>query len=126
MKHWRGRIFYHLPKFRGDATFKTRVFRIAYNENVTFIRRRKPNDSLDVFNEAAVHDSEKVDLAVDWSFNGMLACLSLEGRSILALRLISDLDFPETANITGNGPSAVKMRYKRALEKLRPLLEKSE
>ena len=57
------------------------------------------------------------------TFHDLLDRLDLEDRSILALRLISDMDFQEIANLTGSGLSAVKMRYKRALEKLKPYIE---
>ena len=40
------RVFHHLPKFRGDSSFKTWVYRIAYNESITLIRQRKVHDSL--------------------------------------------------------------------------------
>lgn len=117
------RVFHHLPKFRGDSSFKTWVYRIAYNESITLIRQRKVHDSLDGLREPATRDSGKVGLSGDVTLHGLLDRLDLEDRSILALRLISDMDFQEIANLTGSGLSAVKMRYKRALEKLKPYIE---
>ena len=40
-------------------------------------------------------------------------------REILVLRFVAELEFQEIADIMRMGLSATKMRYKRALEKLR-------
>lgn len=40
-------------------------------------------------------------------------------REILVLRFVAELEFQEIADIMHMGLSATKMRYKRALDKLR-------
>lgn len=117
------RVFHNLPRFRGDASFRTWVYRIAYNECMTLIRRRKDHDDMDDHPEPeAPAPAEAADDGRP-SFHHLIAHLGEEDRSVLALRLISDLDFNDIAAITQSGLSAVKMRYKRALEKLKPLME---
>jgi RNA polymerase sigma-70 factor (ECF subfamily) len=55
-------------------------------------------------------DNEKIDL---W-----LANLSVEERSIVVFRIVSGLKFNEISEIVDQNLSTVKMRYKRALEKI--------
>lgn len=51
----------------------------------------------------------------------LLRQLPPEDRMVVLLRLLAGLEFAEIAKATGLGLSAVKMRYARALEKLRAL-----
>ena len=48
----------------------------------------------------------------------MLERLSLEERSIVVFRIAGDLEFNDIALIVDQKLSTVKMRYKRALEKM--------
>ncbi len=120
-------VFHHLSRFRGESTFKTWLYRIAYNECVSLIRRRKDHDELnpETADQASERDGDQASALVgDTSgFYQLLTHLEEEDRSVIALRLISDLEFKDIASITGAGLSAVKMRYQRALKKLEPYIE---
>ena len=51
--------------------------------------------------------------------NSLLVHVNPIDREILVLRFVAELEFQEIADIMHMGLSATKMRYKRALEKLR-------
>lgn len=51
--------------------------------------------------------------------------LSPEYREAIALRFAEELSFQEMATVTGAGVSALKMRVRRACDRLRALLEES-
>lgn len=53
------------------------------------------------------------------AFGALVAGLRLEERTVLAFRLVDDLSFPEIARILGISASGAKMRYQRAIERLR-------
>ncbi len=52
-----------------------------------------------------------------------LAELGPDHRSVLVLRHLQELDWPEVAARMGRSPGAVRMLWARALRELRPLLE---
>ncbi len=52
-------------------------------------------------------------------FAAMLRPLAADERTVVCLKLLQDLEFGEIAEVTGLGLSAVKMRYYRALEKIK-------
>ena len=53
------------------------------------------------------------------SFDVLIDGLGLRERTILAFRLIEEHDYPTIAGIMGMSESAVKMAYRRAIERLR-------
>ena len=57
--------------------------------------------------------------------NKLLDLLSLEERSIVVFRMTGNLEFSEISQILDVKLSAVKMRYKRALEKMAVSAKKS-
>lgn len=110
------RAFHNLQKFRGEASIKTWLFRIAYNESINQIRKIKPASNIDELDE--LEDTAPPQDFTGAGFNQMLRHLDETDRSIVSLRLTADLEFKDIAHITQSGLSAVKMRYQRALEKL--------
>lgn len=53
------------------------------------------------------------------SFDALIDGLGLRERTILAFRLVEEHDYPTIAGIMGMSESAVKMAYRRAIERLR-------
>lgn len=111
------RIFHHLPKFRGEAAFSTWIYRIAYNQCMDLLRRDRDDEAFDV--DLHEHAEEASCALPGDQFARLIAGLKPDERSILTLRLVSELEFHEIAKITGDKLSTVKMRYQRSLEKLR-------
>ena len=57
--------------------------------------------------------------ASDESFDSLVRGLRLEERTVLAFRIVDDVPFATIAAILGVSESAAKMRYRRAIERLR-------
>lgn len=64
-------------------------------------------------------------MAIREELNEALAKLSPEHREAIALRFGEDLSFAQMATVTGAGIPALKMRVRRACDRLRALLEES-
>ena len=110
-------VFNNLGGFAERSSFKTWLYRIAHNQAISRLRKKKLDEvdldeAADVESESG-RDNDELEHVNDW-----LDKLNLEDRSIVVFRVAGDLEFQEIADITGNKLSAVKMRYKRALEKL--------
>ncbi len=129
----------HLPEFEGRSSLSTWLYRIAANEALMLIRRKKPEVELD----EPVSDSEPVqrpkDFA-DWSGLPEDELLSQEGRlaldraieslpesmrMVFVLRDMEDLSIQETAEALGLSEGNVKTRLLRARLKLREQLSAS-
>jgi RNA polymerase sigma-70 factor (ECF subfamily) len=112
-------VFNNIHRFEGRSSFKTWIYQIAHNQSLNRLRKKKLTlvamDEADFIAEEQVEsvsfeDNEKIDL---W-----LANLSVEERSIVVFRIVSGLKFNEISEIVDQNLSTVKMRYKRALEKI--------
>ena len=124
-----------LPKFEGRSRLSTWLYRIAVNEALMVIRKRKPELSL----SRPAEDGEEEDNGeemqiVDWGHMPESELLSLEARRtidqavdklpetlrvVFLLRDVEGLSIEETADSLGISQAAVKTRLLRARLRLR-------
>jgi RNA polymerase sigma-70 factor (ECF subfamily) len=131
------KAYQHLEGFQGGSRFYTWLVRIAVNEALMRLRRRKPNVvSLD---EPAETDEDLIPRQVeDWSptpeqryarteLNSILStsigALDPIFRTVFLLRDVEGLSTEETAEALGVSTPAVKSRLLRARLKLRDKLD---
>lgn len=129
----------HLSAFEGRSSLLTWLYRIAVNEALMIIRRRKPEVNID--DMFAADDDEADNLSpsqfVDWGSLPEDALLSSEGkraldraiqalpetlRMVFLLRDVQELSIKETAEALGLTESNVKIRLLRARLSLREQL----
>lgn len=112
-------VFNKLSRFEARSSFKTWVYKIAYNLSVTKLRKKQLelvniDEAKDVpdtnDNNYLDEDNEQI--------NKWLNTLSVRERSIVVFRVVGCLEFSEIAQIVEEKLSTVKMKYKRALEKM--------
>lgn len=128
----------HLDSFQGDSRFYTWLVRIAANEALMRLRKRRPNQvSLD---EPVEGEEDLMPREVqDWGpgpeqrfaqteMRGILSSvieeLEPEYRVVFVLRDIEELSTEETAEAIGISIPAVKSRLLRARLKLREKLDR--
>ena len=126
-----------LPKFEGRSSLSTWLYRIAVNESLMVIRKRKPEVDLNI----KLQDDEGEDLLVntltDWCclpeseiisseaqkyLDQAIQELSEKLRVVFILRDIENLSIKETSETLEISESAVKTRLLRARLNLRELL----
>ena len=114
-------VWNNLPKFRGEASLSTWVYRIAVNTALIHRRRRRPSEELP---EVADHrSSTQADLEQQeqlLSLHRAIAQLGDQDRLIVSL-LLEGLSYKEIADITGITVNYVGVkisRIKQALEQL--------
>lgn len=116
------KVLYGLKKFEGKSKFKTWLYSITYNECTTQYRkdRRKRRlfdalslNPLDEEVEPEPIDTKNTDL------DRWLVGVNAIDREIIILRFVAELEFQDIASIMHLGLSATKMRYKRAIDRLR-------
>jgi RNA polymerase sigma-70 factor (ECF subfamily) len=128
----------HLQTFQGDSRFYTWLVRIAANEALMRLRKRRPNQfSLD---EPVAGDEDLMPRELrDWGpgpeqrfaqvemreiLSSVIEELEPEYRTVFVLRDIEELSTEDTASALGISVPAVKSRLLRARLKLRQKLDR--
>ena len=127
----------HLASFEGRSSISTWLYRIAANEALMMIRRRKSNFNLEDMQPEDSDDIPLPETFVDWSLLPEKELLSDEGKGVLEtairqlpenlrvvfiLRDVEDLSIRETAEILNLTEVNVKARLLRARMALREQL----
>ncbi len=111
------RAFRALPRFRGESSARTWLYRIATNEALGMLRRRRDAPPIEEADPASPDGAAAVleRLAV----RAALARLTPDHRAILVLRAWEELSYTEIAGVLGISLPAVKMRLNRARAEFR-------
>lgn len=131
------KAFRALPNFNGKSKVSTWLYRIATNEALMFLRKKKPDFvSVEMPSEKSSGDQKSLQI-VDWCcipedelasdearhhLDLGIEKLSLALKSVFILRDVEGLSIKETAEILEISESAVKIRLHRARMQLREYL----
>jgi len=129
------KAFQHVDKFEGRSSLSTWLYRIASNEALMLLRKRRPETT---FSDIPLDDEDDQNIdpiqITDWCCLPEEELLSSEGRTALdravehlpetlrivfVLRDIEDLSILETSQVLGLSETAVKTRLLRARLRLR-------
>ena len=118
------RVFHGLKKFRGEATFKTWLYRIVANVCATrYTKKKKREERMAAFMEHSGRKLQQQEAATGQRKIGpaqeALEELADAEREIIVLRHSSGLSVPEIAEIVGVSLSAAKMRLSRAEKRMK-------
>ncbi|MGQ0639279.1 MAG: RNA polymerase sigma factor [Gemmatimonadaceae bacterium] len=121
------RAFRSLETCEDPAKFGSWFFRILANRCRTAGARRGRRDRTFVRDEIAITDAAEEHPAERdaWreEINRALKLLDADQREAFLLKHVEELGYEEMAVLTGVGVSALKMRVKRACERLRSMLQ---
>jgi len=123
-------IWQALPKFRGESSERTFIFRIAHNRAVTYLARR-PNRPIEPVEEQIIHDphpNPEQQLARDQQRERLLSAirrLPADYRRVIVL-VLEGLNHAEVAEVLGLNVSNVAVRVNRAKQMLREQLQPEE
>lgn len=117
------KVLYGLKKFEGKSKFKTWLYSITYNECTTQYRKdRRKRRLFDALSLNPLDEEEAAPEPIDAKSNDLdrwLVGVNPIDREIIILRFVAELEFQDIASIMHLGLSATKMRYKRAIDRLR-------
>lgn len=120
------RVYTQLARFRFESSFKTWLHQIALNQCRSAQRARRTARAvpLDEVPEAALphapDDSSGSSVRTD--LDRLVAQLPPRQRSVVALRVQSDLPFKEIARIEGISENSAKVNFHHAITRLRQWL----
>ncbi len=128
------KAFVHLPEFREDSRFYTWLVRIAVNQGLMKLRKRRSDKSVPIEDSTDEEGDIMPREFADWKPNpeeqyaqaeietilrGAAQSLSPGFRTVFLLRDIDGLSTQETASVLGISEGAVKARLFRARLQLR-------
>jgi len=126
------KVWKNLPGFRNDAQLYTWMYRIATNECITFLNKKKQknNISLDDVNH------ELADTLADSSyFNGEQAQLKLQQailtlpdkqRLVFNMKYFDDMKYEEMSEVLGTSVGALKASFHLAVKKIEAFITSND
>lgn len=117
-----------LPNFRGDSKIGTWLYRIATNESLTLIEKRKRIAGIPLDDVAHKMESH---LEVDEYYSGDAIQLKLQGalctlppkqKAVFLMRYYDEKPYQEISEITGTSVGALKASYHHAVQKIEAYL----
>jgi RNA polymerase sigma-70 factor (ECF subfamily) len=121
------RAFRHLDRCEDPARFGAWLHRIVVNECRTFATRRGQRELRFVRDEVVLGGLAASEVSNDAGLRAAieraLQTLPDDQREAFLLKHVEEMEYEEMAEVTGAGVSALKMRVKRAIERLREQLE---
>jgi RNA polymerase sigma-70 factor (ECF subfamily) len=121
------RAFRHIGRCDEPARFGPWLHRIVLNECRTFATRRGHRELRLVREPLLLEQLEarvaEQDHGLRATVEQALATLPVDQREAFLMKHVEGLEYEEMAEVTGAGVSALKMRVKRAIERLRVQLE---
>ncbi len=122
------RVFVKLASFKGNSKFSTWLYAFTYNHCVNYVTRNtaKKLEKKSVSSESVdiQNIGEDVDYTLDFQdmrvekLKKVMELISPEEKMILLLKYQDSLTIKELSDVLDIGESAVKMRLKRAKDKL--------
>ena len=118
----------NIDNFRGDAKLSTWLYRIAINESITFLnkRRNQNNISIDDDNSFLIHTLES-----DEYFDGDEAKLLLQKamlelpekqRLVFQMKYFDEMKYDDMSEILGTSVGALKASFHHAVKKVEKFL----
>ena len=121
------RAFRHLDRCEDPERFGAWLHRIVVNECRTFATRRGQRELRFVRDEIVLNGLTETEVTSDSglqrAIERALQTLPADQREAFLLKHVEEMEYDEMAEVTGAGVSALKMRVKRAIERLREQLE---
>lgn len=117
IKAWQG-----LDAFRGEAQLSTWLFRIAGNEALNFLDKKRPTQNIDD-EVCSVADQLEGDPYFDGDETEMqlqqaIAELPERQRQVFLLKYYDEMPYDEMSRVTGTSQGALKASYHHAVKKI--------
>ena len=121
-------IWKNLSKFNQESKLSTWVYRIATNEALQLIRKRKPNVSLEefVFDQLESNSSSTIEIEgdeIERKLNEAVLTLPNKQRMVFNMKYFDDLKYQEISDILETSVGGLKASYHLAVKKIQEYLK---
>ncbi|MCQ2153791.1 MAG: RNA polymerase sigma factor [Bacteroidales bacterium] len=126
------KVWRKMDSFRGESDIFTWLWRIATNEALSFLRKRRVRaafgiDALEIGRASSQAYDESPDAGrVNAALARAVSELPPKQRSVFVMRYFEDLSYEQISNITHTSVGALKASYHLACERLKTKLSDEE
>ena len=118
-----------LPNFRGDSQLYTWLYRIATNEALSFLKKKKKHlfqsiDSVSFQLESKVDSSYFTGTEIEKKLQKAILTLPTKQRLVFNMKYFDELKYHEISEILGTSVGALKANYHHAKQKIEKYLTK--
>ncbi len=120
------KLWQNAAQFKFNSALSSFIFRIAYNESITFLNQKKRFTSFDTMLDTDGHYSNMINYGNELTGDEIakklqLALLTLpeKQRLVFNYKYFEELQYDEIADITGTSIGALKSSYHIAVEKIK-------
>lgn len=125
------KIFRHLDDFRAESSLSTWIYRIATNECLRFLNRKKETAisteevQADLMEKLMASEYVDYDNAMEVKFQQAILTLPEKQRLVFNLRYYDELKYEEISRITDTKVETLKANYYFAKEKIKDYMTKN-
>lgn len=126
------KVFRNIKNFKGDSKLYTWLYRIATNESITFINKRKKkatnslDDELSTISHQLTADTYFDPDEAQLKLKEAVATLPEKQKAVFNLRYYEEMPYSEMANVLDTTVGALKASYHHALKKVETYLRNVE
>jgi len=123
------KAFKNIPNFKGNSTLFTWLYRIATNESLNFLEKKKRRFFISIEDHQevminAIDQSSHIDGdEIQRILQKILVSLPEKQRLVFNLKYFEDLSYEEMSQITGTSIGALKASYHHAVKKIENQLQ---
>lgn len=124
------KVWQHLDQYRSDSKLFTWIYRIAVNECLGFLRKKKKRFLLPIVNvenelSKKIDDSSQMDGdEIQLKLQKALLILPEKQRLVFNMKYYDELKYEEMAEILGGTTGSLKASYHHAVKKIESYLTK--
>lgn len=118
-----------LPTFRGDSGLYTWIYRIAINESLSLLRRRKSHffasdaDTSAQLEQISLEEGLGGGDAITAAMDRAILRLPTKQRIVFNLRYYDEMPYSEMSQVLGTSEGALKASYHHAVQKIEESLK---
>ncbi len=123
------KLWQNAASFKFNSALSSFIYRIAYNESVTFLKQKKRFESFDDLLDSNGEYKTMVETGMEMSGDEIAAklqkallILPIKQRLVFNYKYFDDLQYNEISDITGTSVGALKSNYHLAVEKVKKYL----
>ena len=124
------KAFKNLDKFREDSQLFTWLYRIATNEALTFLKKKKRNIFVSI-DEVGHTLSSKLEASPELSGDAIqlklqqaILTLPTKQRLVFNMKYFDEMKYDEISEVTGTSVGALKASYHHAVKKIEAFVKK--
>ena len=120
----------NMGSFKGDSQLHTWLYRIAYNESMTFLSKKKNDISIDDLDDGIANHLES-----DEYYDGdeaqqilqeAIATLPDKQKAVFTMKYYDEMKYEDMAQITGTSVGALKASFFHAVQKITAYVKTKE